>query len=213
MKRQRPKPDFSLEARGPAPVAGVDEAGRGPLAGPVIAAAVVFAETKLPDELVGIDDSKTLSPSRREELFSALCRLRDAGGVAIGVGRAEVAEIDAINILQASLKAMSRAVDDLGLTPGFVLVDGNRLPDLGVPAEPVVKGDGRSFSIAAASIVAKVTRDREMAHLDAAHPGYGWAGNAGYPTPAHLDALARLGPTDHHRRSFAPVRARLNAAD
>ena len=208
--KTKTKPDFSLEALALSPVAGIDEAGRGPLAGPVVAAAVVFETSDLDTDLIaGIDDSKRLSPTAREHAYLALRDLAGKGGAHIGIGRAEVEEIDRINILQASLQAMARAVADLGIVPGFALVDGNIVPPLDCPAEPVVKGDQRSVSIAAASIVAKVTRDRLMVRLDEETPGYGWARNAGYPTPAHLDALAELGATRHHRRSFGPVAAVL----
>ncbi len=216
-KRRRPYPDFSLEtialdSGALAPVAGVDEVGRGPLAGPVIAAAVTFSEQSLTGLTVGplakIDDSKSLSAVRREEIYAALYDLQNAEGCRIGIGRAEVEEIDQINILQASLKAMERAVQDLGIVPGFALIDGNKIPkDLPCPAEYVVKGDTKSISIAAASIIAKVVRDRLMVSLDKEQPGYGWARNVGYPTPAHLDALTNLGATRHHRKSFGPVRA------
>lgn len=197
-------PDFGFEDAATAPVAGIDEAGRGPWAGPVVAAAVILDRQTMPEILrVGLDDSKKLSRVRREALFAAL-----PGHAVIGVGRAEVEEIDRFNILQATLLAMSRAVDALTIRPASALVDGNRAPDLRCPLKCVVGGDGRSLSIAAASIVAKVTRDRLMAELDAIHPGYGWARNAGYGTAQHRAALAELGVTNHHRRSFAPI-ARL----
>ena len=206
-------PDFTAEralagaAGGPRNilVAGVDEAGRGPLAGPVVAAAVCFPGLALPPAVRGlIDDSKKLSPARRNAAFAAIL---EAGTV--GTGAASVAEIDRINILQATLLAMQRAVAALAEAPAAVLVDGNRAPDLPCPARPVVGGDRLSLSIAAASIVAKVTRDRIMARLAAEHPGYGWERNAGYGVAAHRAALAALGPTPHHRRTFAPVRGML----
>ena len=195
-------PDFTLEtlllSRGLSPVAGVDEVGRGPLAGPVVAAAVILDPEAIPD---GLDDSKSLTPRRRE----ALCALLQAQAVC-AIGIASVAEIDRLNVLQASLLAMRRAVLALPVTPAHVLVDGNRLPEqLPCPAEAVVGGDGRVASIAAASIVAKVTRDRLMRDLAARHPGYGWDRNAGYGTKEHLDALKRLGATPEHRVSFRPV--------
>ena len=203
-------PDFAAEralagragdpSRGP--VAGVDEAGRGPLAGPVVAAAVCFPGLALPPAAHAlIDDSKKLSPARREAAFEAIL---EAGMV--GTGEASVAEIDRLNILQATMIAMQRAVAALARPPSVVLVDGNRAPALPQPAYPMVGGDGRSLSIAAASIVAKVTRDRIMARLAADYPGYGWERNAGYGVAAHRAALAALGPTPHHRRTFAPVR-------
>lgn len=203
-------PDFTFEdaaaARGMRVVVGVDEAGRGPWAGPVVAGAVVLDRGALPARLRdGLDDSKKLSAARRETLFAEL-----AACARIGVGVAEVAEIDTFNILRATLMAMARAVAALGApAPDFALVDGNRPPILPCGLECVVKGDGRSLSIAAASIVAKVTRDRAMAALAREHPGFGWERNAGYGTPEHIAALARLGPTPHHRRSFRPVAALL----
>jgi ribonuclease HII len=197
MHRPPPLPDFALEALCRGPVAGVDEAGRGPWAGPVVAAAVVLDAAAVPP---GVDDSKRLAPRRRAELFAALeARAR------IGVGMASVAEIDRLNVLRATLLAMRRAVDALGGAALYVLVDGDRVPPLPVAATAVVGGDRRSLSIAAASIVAKVTRDRLMAELDREFPGYGWRTNMGYGTPAHHAALRRLGPTPHHRRSFRPV--------
>ncbi len=187
---------------GSGPVAGIDEAGRGPLAGPVVAAAVCFPGLALPPAVRGlIDDSKKLSPARREAAFAAIL---EAG--AVGTGEASVAEIDRLNILQATMLAMQRAVAALAVPPAAALVDGNRAPALPCPAHPLVGGDRLSLSIAAASIVAKVTRDRIMARLATDHPGYGWERNAGYGTAAHRAALAALGPTPHHRRTFAPVR-------
>ena len=205
------RPDFRFESaalkRFPgAVIAGVDEAGRGPLAGPVVAAAVILDHQALPGELRnGLDDSKKLSAARREELFLLLL-VSDAARV--GVGQAEVAEIDAINILNATFRAMERAVAALGPV-NLALVDGNRAPNMACRVETLVKGDTKSLSIAAASVVAKVTRDRIMTALAGAHPGYGWETNMGYGTLAHCDALRRLGVTAHHRRSFAPVRAQL----
>ncbi|MGK2285725.1 ribonuclease HII [Pedomonas sp. V897] len=182
-------------------VAGIDEAGRGPLAGPVVAAAVVLDPSRLPD---GIHDSKTLSRARREALLEAIL---DAAHV--GIGEAGPEEIDRINILQATFLAMRRAVEALPVSPAVALVDGNRAPRLPIPCHTVVKGDARCLSIAAASIVAKVTRDRIMDRLAREHPGYGWERNAGYGTAEHLEALRQIGPTPHHRRSFAPVRELL----
>jgi ribonuclease HII len=208
-------PDFRLEdgLRLPAGarIAGVDEVGRGPLAGPVTAAAVVLNRRRCPAELLSaIDDSKRLSAPRREVLARALPAV-----AAIGIGWVERAEIDRLNILWATMLAMRRAIDDLigqgGKPVDFVLIDGNRVPDLDGPAMAVVKGDTKSLSIAAASIVAKVARDARMIALAHRHPGYGWERNAGYGTPEHLAALSRLGPTPEHRRGFAPVRAALEA--
>jgi ribonuclease HII len=195
-------PDFALErAAGAAPVCGIDEAGRGPLAGPVFAAAVVLDPARVPQ---GIDDSKKLAPARRRRIAADL-----AAVAAVGLGQASVAEIDRLNILRASLLAMRRAFDDLALglgrMPAVALVDGNRLPDLPCAARAVVGGDGRSLSIAAASIVAKVARDALMAELARAHPQYGWERNAGYGTPEHLRALTQFGATPHHRITFTPI--------
>lgn len=192
-----------------APVAGVDEAGRGPCAGPVVAAAAVLPPGGLPADLAdAIDDSKKLSARQREALFTALT----APGTltAFAVAEASVAEIDRINILQAAMLAMRRAINALPVDPAAVLVDGNRDPGLDRPTALLTKGDSRSLSIAAASILAKVTRDRRMAALADDHPGYGWETNQGYGSKAHLAALGRLGVTVHHRRSFAPVRAALD---
>ena len=194
-------PDFSLEDAAQGVVAGIDEAGRGPWAGPVVAAAVVLDRSSLPGDLARrIDDSKALNRERREDLFRLL-----PGHARIGVGAASRAEIDAHNILQATFLAMRRAVDGLGAPPDTALVDGNRAPELGCAVHTVVKGDSRSLSIAAASIVAKVTRDRIMAALGRRYPGFGWERNAGYGTAEHRDALAANGVTPHHRRSYAPV--------
>jgi len=190
--------------RGLGPVCGIDEAGRGPWAGPVVAGAVILDPENIP---VGLADSKTLSKPRREALYE---QLQDAA--VIGVGRAEVAEIDALNILGATMLAMARAVADLGQLPGHALVDGNRAPDLPCSLECLVKGDGRCLSIAAGSIIAKVTRDREMTALAGRFPGFGWERNAGYGTPEHQAGLARLGPNIMHRRSFAPIRKLLESA-
>lgn len=180
-------------------IAGVDEVGRGPLAGPVVTAAVILDPTK---PIAGLADSKKLSEKRREELAE---EIKDKA-LAWSIGRAEVEEIDAINILQATMLAMCRAVEGLSLTADFVLIDGNRIPaDLQNPAEAVVKGDGRVEVISAASIIAKVTRDREMVQMDELYPGYGLAKHKGYPTKAHVAALTELGVTPIHRRSFRPV--------
>jgi ribonuclease HII len=193
-------PDFAFERACRGPVCGIDEAGRGPLAGPVVAAAVVLGRP-LPRRLrQGIDDSKKLSPGAREELALLLWDC-----ASIGVGAASVAEIDRVNILQASLLAMRRAFAALPLSPAAALIDGNRSPILPCVEQTVVGGDGLSLSIAAASIIAKVTRDRLMRALALRYPGYGWEHNMGYPTQEHREALLALGPTPHHRRSFAPV--------
>lgn len=197
-------PDFTLEtAAGAGRIAGVDEAGRGPLAGPVVAAAVILDRARLGDpEMADLDDSKKMTAKARERLFAYLNASAD-----IGVGIADVATIDSINILQATMTAMAEAVRALPAPADVVLIDGNRVPKhLPSRAEAVVKGDARSLSIAAASVIAKVTRDRIMHELDAAYLGYGWKKNAGYGTEEHLAALRTLGVTPHHRRSFAPVR-------
>jgi ribonuclease HII len=196
-------PDVSLEAAaratGASRIAGVDEAGRGPLAGPVVAAAVILDPARIPP---GLNDSKRLTAARR----TALVPLIQAASV-WAVGQASVAEIDALNILRASHLAMVRALAGLAVAPDLALIDGNLLPrDLPCAGQAVVGGDARSLSIAAASILAKVARDRIMADLDRQHPGYGWAQNAGYPSPGHRAALLTLGLTPHHRRSFAPIR-------
>ncbi|MGB0682615.1 MAG: ribonuclease HII [Magnetovibrionaceae bacterium] len=201
-------PDLSLEAACPQPVCGVDEVGRGPWAGPVVAAAVILPQGAERIEVIqALDDSKKLSAAKREQLYESLTSLP---GLQWSLGEASVAEIDELNILQATFLAMKRAVEGLGLCPAFALIDGNKVPP-GLPceAEAVVKGDGRSLSIAAASVLAKVTRDRLMAELDRAHPGYGWAKNAGYGVKAHQAGLAELGVTEHHRRSFKPIAAIL----
>jgi len=200
-------PTFSYERRLGGLVAGVDEAGRGPLAGPVVAAAVVFRGCSLPRALSGhIDDSKKLSPEDREEAFAKLRRLALGGDIVIGVGAASVEEIDRFNILQATFTAMRRAVKRLSCTPDAALIDGNMAPrDLGCRVELLVDGDARSLSIAAASIVAKVLRDRAMAKLALRYVGFGWETNVGYGTPEHIEGLGRLGPTKHHRLSFTPV--------
>jgi ribonuclease HII len=190
-------PSFRFERAHPEPCAGVDEAGRGPLAGPVVAAAVILDRRRVPH---GIDDSKKLDEPTREALYTRITRI--AGW---GVGVVDVEEIDRLNIYHATMLAMHRAVDALGVEPGMVLVDGNALPKWRYPARAIVSGDALSRSIAAASIVAKVTRDRIMHEHHEAWPGYGWRQNKGYGTPQHKAALLRLGPTPLHRRSFAPV--------
>jgi len=180
-------------------VAGVDEAGIGPLAGPVVAAAVVFsAETRI----LGINDSKRLTEERRSVLRLDIQR----NAVSVSVGISQVEEIDRLNVYQAGLLAMRRAVDGLSVEPGQVLVDGRVIPGLSKPQERLVKGDQRSFAIAAASIIAKTRRDEIMQALDIEYPGYGFATHKGYPTEAHRRALQRIGPAAPHRRSFSPIR-------
>jgi len=202
-----------LKERPDAVVAGIDEAGRGPWAGPVLASAVILNVHLLPRKLRStLDDSKKVSPEKREELFAALI---DCGAAVIGIGRAEVREIDSINILNATYRAMARALEEamvlLGKPIDMALVDGNRAPPLPCPVRTIVSGDALCLSIAAASIVAKVTRDRFMRELALTHPGYGWETNVGYGTEAHRDGIERHGLTPHHRRSFAPVRDVLRA--
>jgi ribonuclease HII len=207
---KNPMPDFQLESNLTGRIAGIDEAGLGPWAGPVSAAAVVLDQANLPDALRdGLDDSKKLSPRTRDALFDALHEQARLGNVDIGVGLSSVAEIERDNILAATMTAMARAVTDLDRPVDIALVDGNRVPNLTCTVQTVVKGDQRSLSIAAASIIAKVTRDWIMAELDAQHPGYGWAHNAGYGTAEHRAALLQLGVTPHHRRSFKPIAALL----
>ena len=206
-RKPREQPDFSLERAAGGRVAGVDEAGRGPWAGPVVAAAVVFDADGPPPRLSAmITDSKLLSAEQRAALHGRILACADTA-----VGIAAVAEIDSMNILQATLLAMRRAVARLAEVPDLALVDGNRAPRLPCPVRTVVGGDRKSLSIAAASIVAKVARDRLMARLAADYPGYGWERNAGYGTAEHQAELARLGPSIHHRRSFRPIRELLEA--
>ncbi len=186
-------------ARGYRAVAGIDEAGRGPLAGPVVAAAVILPEQF---ELPGLTDSKQLSEKKRERLYPQI----RAQALAVGIGVARVDEIDHINILQATLRSMQRAVGRLNVPADFLLIDGNVPVPIKVPQQTLIKGDSRSLSIAAASVVAKVVRDRIMVALDRLHPGYGLAGHKGYGSAAHLAAIAALGPSPCHRRTFGGVR-------
>jgi ribonuclease HII len=198
-------PDYSLENTVDGMVCGVDEAGRGPCAGPVVAAAVILDSSHIPE---GLDDSKKLTAKRREALFSAL-----HGGAKIGFGLAEPEEIDRLNILQASMVAMRRAVIALNTPLRLALIDGNRLPqNLPCAGQTVIGGDGKSLSIAAASIMAKVMRDRLMVQADALYPAYGFARHKGYQTVLHKTALARIGPCPIHRYSYAPVKDALNTS-
>lgn len=209
-RRNSPSPQMGLDL---APVAasvrfvcGVDEAGRGPLAGPVYAAAVVFDPAR--PMLRGLADSKILTAKKREELYDKICERALGWHIAF----ATVEEIDSINILHASMLAMQRAVQGLaekGITPDLVQVDGNRCPQVPFPVEAIVKGDALVKAISAASILAKVARDRELLVLHDAYPQYGFDAHSGYPTPQHLAALAQFGASPHHRRSFAPVREAL----
>ncbi|WP_435929158.1 ribonuclease HII [Dryocola sp. BD613] len=186
-------------------VAGVDEVGRGPLVGAVVTAAVILDPAK---PVIGLADSKKLSEKRRNALYDEIIEKAQAWSI----GRAEPEEIDQLNILHATMLAMQRAVAGLGIVPEYVLIDGNRCPALPMPSLAVVKGDSRVAEISAASILAKVTRDREMATLDLSFPQYGFAQHKGYPTAFHLEKLAEHGATVHHRRSFAPVRRALGLA-
>jgi ribonuclease HII len=200
-------PHFRFERAFTGIVAGIDEVGRGPLAGPVVAAAVILPR-RLPRALSrDVDDSKKLCPADRERLDVEI-----RGCAMVGIGEASVEEIDSINILQAAFLAMRRAVAQLSVLPDLALVDGNQHPGLPVPCQMVIGGDGIHLSIAAASIVAKVVRDRMMYALAETHPEYGWSTNVGYATPTHRNALKRFGPTPHHRRSFAPVRECFEAS-
>jgi len=198
-------PDMLLERACPGPVCGVDEAGRGPWAGPVCAAAVILRPRAVPK---GIDDSKKLSAARRAGLEVEI----KARAVAWGVGFASVEEICALNILQATGLAMRRAITAMATAPAFALVDGNYAFDLPCPLKTVVGGDGVSASIAAASILAKTARDRLMTQMDEAYPGYGFAGHKGYGAPVHAEALQRLGPCAIHRSTWAPVKLALMGA-
>jgi len=195
-------PSFVLEdAAGVTPLCGIDEAGRGPLAGPVVASAVILNRNKVP---LGINDSKKLTEAKRETIYEQLLECAE-----VGVGVATVEEIDEINILQASLLAMSRAYDALPARACFALIDGIHAPKLSCPTQTVKKGDARSLSIAAASIIAKVTRDRLMHALALDYPAYDWGNNKGYGSPKHLIALREIGAAPQHRKTFAPVKAVL----
>ncbi len=193
-------PDWSLEAQSPAPVCGVDEAGRGPWAGPVTAAAVILDPNSIP---AGLNDSKKLSEKARDRLEVEIM----ASALAWGVGEASPEEICQLNIVQATGLAMRRAMAQLAIAPVFALVDGNYAFDLACPVRTVIKGDGLSLSIAAASILAKVARDRVMYQLDGVHPGYGFAAHKGYGVPAHASALRQLGPCAAHRLTWGPILA------
>lgn len=191
-------PDFTFEEKMGGRVAGLDEAGRGPLAGPVVAAAVILAPGAIPR---GLNDSKKLTAKRRGELFGEILVMAE-----VGIGEASVSEIDKINILQATMLAMRRAIETLNNKPDGCLVDGNTDPRLELPTRCIIKGDALSLSIAAASIIAKVTRDKLMTELAQDYPAYGWETNAGYGVPYHLKALAKVGISPHHRKSFSPIR-------
>lgn len=203
-KKSSPAERCGVAWEQPGLVVGVDEVGRGPLVGPVVVAAVMLDDQR---PIRGLRDSKALSPRRREALHDEIM----AHALCVSIAEASAGEIDALNVLQATMLAMQRAVRGLRLPPSRVLVDGNRLPPLAVPAQAIVKGDARVACIAAASIVAKVRRDRWCLTLHERFPQYGFDAHKGYPTPAHLQALRALGPCPEHRRSFAPVRLALQA--
>ena len=200
-------PDFSYEqvVANKGLIFGFDEAGRGPWCGPVVASCVCWPDGKIPEELVNqINDSKKLSAKKREQLFPLIMN----SNAIIGIGQASAEEIDSINILQASFLAMKRAWEDVakkGYHPAFALIDGNKLPRWNLPMQAVIGGDAKSLSIATASIIAKVTRDRLMAELAKQYPVYGWDKNAGYGTKIHIEALEKYGVTPHHRKTYAPV--------
>ena len=199
-------PDFSYEEQcGPGLIFGLDEAGRGPWCGPVVAACVCWPDRQISPDLAGaINDSKKLSAAKREILFDRIM----GSNALVGIGQVSAQEIDEINILQASFLAMKQALDNIrerGLIPTYALIDGNRLPDWDMPMRAIIGGDGKSLSIGAASIIAKVTRDRLMAELAKDYPAYGWDKNAGYGTKVHIAALNQYGITPHHRRSYAPI--------
>lgn len=201
--------ETALRKRGYAQICGIDEAGRGPLAGPVVAAAVILSSDDIRNEaFTGLADSKKMSASTRETLFEVI-NVR----AVVGVGIVDVTDIDLLNILGATMKAMADAVRALPVAADYALVDGNQMPVLPCDGEAIVKGDAKCVSIAAASVIAKVTRDRIMTELDRQHPGYGWARNAGYGTAEHMAALKNLGATPHHRQSFAPVRKVVASTD
>lgn len=200
MAKSKPTPTNAYEVAVGGIVAGVDEVGRGCLAGPVYAAAVILPSDLLTRD-IGLRDSKLLTKAKRESLAAAV-----RAHAHVGIGSASVEEIDEINILQAAMLAMARAVAALPQMPDHCLIDGNRAPEISVPTTCIIKGDQHSRSIAAASIIAKTVRDAKMQQLGAAYPHYGWGQNAGYGTRAHLDALALVGPSPHHRMTFKPLR-------
>ncbi len=201
-------PDFLLEDAVEGMVAGVDEAGRGPWVGPVVAGCAVFLTRDVDERLLqNLNDSKKLSKKKREMLYELLLSEKEKGNMLLGIGEATAKEIDEINILNASFLAMKRAVVEARVQPTLILVDGNREPkDFGFPVKAVVKGDAKSYSISAASILAKVYRDRLMEDMAKQYPGYGFEKNAGYGTKAHVDGLKQFGVTPEHRRSYAPVK-------
>lgn len=204
-------PDFSIEETFNGLVVGIDEAGRGPWAGPVVAGAVVIVDKNLSDELLnGLDDSKKLSATKREKLYQCLLKEQDLGKIHIGIGQATCREIDELNILQATFLAMQRAAKELSILPPFAIIDGNQKPKI-FPCEvkTVIKGDAKSLSISAASIVAKVYRDRLMQNLAKEYPNYAFEKNAGYGTALHISALKQYGITPEHRLSYKPIKQLL----
>ncbi len=205
-------PNFEIENEYSLLVAGIDEAGRGPWVGPVVAGAVVVLDKNLDAGLLkNLDDSKKLSAKKREKLYNLLREEEKAGKVAIGIGQASASEIDEMNILNATFLAMKRAYDKLKVKPGAVIVDGNMVPkNFNIPCKAVVKGDAKSVSISAAAIMAKVYRDRMMAEMAVKYPHYGFEKNAGYGTKAHIEALQKFGITPEHRKSYKPIKDRLD---
>lgn len=201
-------PDFSIENEYDFDVAGIDEAGRGPWAGPVVAGAVIIKNHQLAADLIlNLDDSKKISPLKREKLFARLLQEQKAGHIQIGIGQASCQEIDEFNILQATFLAMKRALEKIPNQPKLALLDGNQTPTVfPCPCRSIVKGDGRSLSIAAASIVAKVYRDHLMKELAKKYPGYGFEKNSGYGTSLHLEGLKKYGVTPEHRHSYKPIK-------
>ena len=201
-------PDILLEDETEGLVAGVDEAGRGPWVGPVVAGCAVFLNRNVDERLLSeLNDSKKLSKKKREMLYALLESEAEKGNILIGIGEASAREIDEINILNASFLAMKRAIAKANAQPALVLIDGNRLPkDFGFAAKAVIKGDAKSYSISAASILAKVYRDRLMEKMAVTYPGYGFEKNAGYGTKAHIEGLKKFGVTPEHRRTYAPIK-------
>lgn len=208
-------PDFTIEERLSGRIAGIDEAGRGPWAGPVVAGAVIIHDRNLDKFLLdGLDDSKKLTAKKRERLYEVLFQEAARGKVSIGIGEASAKEIDTLNILQATFLAMKRAAEALNVQPDAALIDGNQNPrDFICKTQTVIKGDAKSYSISAASIVAKVYRDRLMKRLAEEYPFYAFEKNAGYGTKAHIDGLNEYGVCDEHRRSYKPIKKILGIAD
>lgn len=206
-------PDWNIESEFSGAVCGIDEAGRGPWVGPVVAGAVIFLTREInPELLKGINDSKKLSATKREKLYNMLLEEEKSGHITYGIGEASAAEIDELNILQATFLAMKRAVQNLRISPSHALIDGNRLPaDFCCPCSCYIGGDGRSYSIAAASILAKVYRDNLLKELALKYPGYGFEKNAGYGTKEHIEALKKYGITPEHRKSYRPIKEIMEA--